>query len=40
MALYRRVEKGAELMKDKCVEFAEEAMYGHLRKNPVKGDLR
>jgi len=32
MPLYRRVEKNARLMEYKCVEFAEELMYGHLSK--------
>jgi hypothetical protein len=32
MPLYRHVEKNAQLMEYKCVEFAEELMYGHLRK--------
>lgn len=30
--LYRRVEPGARLMDFRCVEFAEELMYGDLRK--------
>ena len=34
MPLYRRLEKNAQLMEFKCVEFAEEVMYGHLRKQP------
>jgi len=34
MPLYRRVEKSAQLMEYKCVEFAEELMYGHLSKKP------
>ena len=34
MPLYRRVEKSARLMEYKCVEFAEELMYGHLNKKP------
>jgi hypothetical protein len=34
MPLYRRVEKDAQLMEYKCVEFAEELMYGHLSKQP------
>jgi hypothetical protein len=34
MPLYRHVEKNAQLMEYKCVEFAEELMYGHLRKRP------
>ena len=33
MPLYRRAEKNVQLLEYKCVEFAEEAMYGHLRKN-------
>jgi hypothetical protein len=32
MPLYRRVERNAQLMQFKCVEFVEELMYGHLRK--------
>lgn len=32
MPLYRRLEKNAQLMEYKCVEFAEELMYGHLSK--------
>ena len=32
MPLYRRVEKNAQLLEYKCVEFVEELMYGHLRK--------
>jgi len=32
MPLYRRREPGMRLMEYKCVEFAEELMYGHLRK--------
>ena len=34
MPLYRHVEKNAQLLEFKCVEFAEELMYGHLRKQP------
>ncbi len=35
MPLYRRLEKNAQLLEFKCVEFAEELMYGHfLRKQP------
>ncbi len=34
MPLYRRVETGAQLLEFKCVEFAEELMYGRLRKQP------
>ena len=36
MPLYRRLEKNAQLLEFKCVEFAEELMYGHLRKQPSK----
>jgi hypothetical protein len=36
MNLYRRVDEDAQLMQFKCVEFVEELMYGHLRKEPVK----
>jgi hypothetical protein len=36
MPLYRRLEKNAQLMDFKCVEFVEELMYGKLRKNPLK----
>jgi hypothetical protein len=32
MPLYKRVEKNAQLLEFKCVEFAEEMLYGHLRK--------
>jgi hypothetical protein len=35
MLLYRRLEKNAQLMEYKCVQFAEELMYGHLRKQPT-----
>lgn len=34
MPLYRRVEKNARLLEFKCVEFAEEVLYGPLRKKP------
>src|SRR5262249_35245204 len=36
MPLYRHIEKNAQLMEYKCPEFAEEVIYGHLRKQPVK----
>jgi hypothetical protein len=36
MPLYRRLEKNAQLLEFKCVEFVEELMYGHLRKQPAK----
>ena len=32
MPLYRHVERNAQLLEFKCVEFVEELMYGHLRK--------
>lgn len=34
--LYKRVGEDAKLNQFKCVEFVEELMYGHLRKEPVK----
>ena len=36
MPLYRRVEPGAELMEFRCVEFVEDLIYGHLRKQPER----
>jgi hypothetical protein len=36
MPLYRHVEKNAQLLEFKCVEFSEELIYGHLRKKPSK----
>jgi hypothetical protein len=38
MPLYRRVEKNAQLMDFKCVEFVEELMYGKFRKKPLTGE--
>jgi hypothetical protein len=35
MPLYRRKEPNIRLLEYKCVEFAEELMYGHLRKEPL-----
>ena len=32
MPLYRRLEKNAQVLEFKCVPFAEELLYGHLRK--------
>ena len=32
MPLYRRRDPNMQLMEYKCVPFAEELMYGHLRK--------
>jgi len=34
LPLYRRVDENMQLLEFKCVEFAEEVMYGHLRKDP------
>ena len=36
MNLYKRVGEDAALQKFRCVEFVEELMYGHLRKEPLK----
>ena len=36
MPLYRRVERNAQLMEFRCVEFVEDLLYGHLRKPPGK----
>ena len=36
MPLYRHVESGAQILEFRCVEFAEELVYGHLRKQPTK----
>src|SRR5688572_15754343 len=35
MPIYRRMEKDAQLVEYKCVEFVEELMYGHLVKKPT-----
>jgi hypothetical protein len=35
MPLYRHVEKNAQMLEFKCVEFAEELLYGNLRKKPA-----
>jgi hypothetical protein len=34
MPIYRRLEKDAQLVEYKCVEFVEELMYGDLVKRP------
>ena len=31
---HRRLEKSMQLLEFKCVEFAGELIYGHLRKKP------
>ncbi len=36
MPIYRRQEKNVQLLEFNCVEFAEEMMYGHLRKQSAK----
>jgi len=36
MPLYRRVEENAQLLEFKCVEFAEELLYGQYTKKPGK----
>jgi hypothetical protein len=36
MPLYRHVEKNAQLLEFRCVEFSEELIYGHLRKKASK----
>jgi hypothetical protein len=36
MPLYKHMEKNAQLLEFKCVEFVEELLYGHLRKQPSK----
>jgi hypothetical protein len=35
MPLYRHVEPRAQLMEFRCVEFVEDLIYGHLRKQPA-----
>ena len=36
MPLYRRVEKNAQIMDFRCVEFVEDLIYGHLRRQQGK----
>ena len=36
MPLYRIVEKNAQILEYKCVEFSEDVLYGKLRKAPLK----
>jgi hypothetical protein len=36
MPLYRHVEKNAQLVESKCVEFSEDLLYGAFRKQPGK----
>jgi hypothetical protein len=40
LPLYRRLEPNTQLLEFKCVEFAEELMYGHLRKQPLDSQPR
>jgi hypothetical protein len=35
MPLYRRLEPNAQLLEYNCIEFVEEFLYGHLRKQPL-----
>ena len=35
MPLYRRLEPNMQLLEYRCIEFAEEFLYGHLRKEPL-----
>jgi len=35
MPLYRMIEKNAQVLEYKCVEFSEDAIYGYLRKVPL-----
>ena len=35
LPLYRRIEKNAQIMDFKCVEFVEELLYGQYRKKPL-----
>ncbi len=36
LTLYRRVEKGFQLLEFKCIPFAEELLYGEFRKQTGK----
>ena len=36
MPLYRRLDENARVLEFKCVEFSEDLLYGHLRKNPTR----
>ena len=36
MPLYRRLEKNAQILEFKCVEFVEDLIYGPVSKPPVK----
>jgi hypothetical protein len=34
--LYRHIERNAQILEFRCVEFVEDLIYGHLRKQPVQ----
>jgi hypothetical protein len=36
MPLYRRLDENAQVLEFKCVEFSEDLLYGHLRKEPTR----
>ena len=36
MPLYRRLEENVQILEFKCVEFTEDLLYGHLRKDPTR----
>lgn len=36
LPLYRRLEEDARVLEFKCVEYAEDLMYGHLRREPTR----
>ena len=36
MPLYRRLEPNARVVEFKCVEYSEDLLYGHLRKEPTR----
>jgi len=40
MPLYRRMEKNIQLLEFNCVPYAEELMYGHLRKVRTPGEIK
>ena len=36
MPLYKRLEENARVLEFKCVEFTEDLLYGHLRRDPTR----
>ena len=38
MPLYRRLDENMQLLEFKCVEFTEELLYGHLRRQPEEAE--